>query len=461
MNEWDWTETQSDQATILAYIQRFADEFNLIECYQFDTWVRRAEWDVPARQWVIETDCGETASAQFLVCALGSLSAAHLPDIPGLDDFAGECYHTGRWPHNPTSFSDKRVGVIGTGASGIQVIPELAKEADHLTVFQRTPQYTVPARNRPLSPKVLADVRANWDSIRVGMKTHPGGMPMEVATRSALQDSPEERQLQYEALWEEGSLNFYIGGYADILTNEEANRTMADFVRQKIDQIVDDPGVARKLKPDYLIGTKRPVLDNGYYETFNRDNVSLVDLREDPITRFEKDSILTAHNEHGLDVIVFATGYDAVSGSMLRLNPKGRDGSSMADKWSEGFDNYLGLSVANFPNMFMLQGPGSPGVLYNQPFGSEQQVTWIGNCVSYLRGHGLSFIEPEEEAEQSWARELEALASQTLYPRTDSWYTGANIPNKPRQFSVHLGGPIYFQRLAEIADADYQGFLLQ
>ncbi|MBF6568249.1 MAG: NAD(P)/FAD-dependent oxidoreductase [Candidatus Binataceae bacterium] len=461
VQEWDWAETQPDQPAVLAYLDYVADRFNLRRDIQLETWVHDACYDEDRQRWMIETSAGARVSTQFLICAVGTLSAAYKPDIPGIDDFAGESYHSGRWPHKPVSFAGKRVGVIGTGSSGVQAIPEIASEAAHLTVFQRTPQYTIPARNRPIDPEVIRQARENWAAIRAKMNASPSGSLFEVSDRSALDDLPEQRQKLFEELWQKGGLHLLFGSYADIVTDKDANRTLANFLEGKIRQIVRDPKIAEKLMPNYYVGTKRQILDNGYYETFNRENVALVDLREDPILKITPAGVCTERGEHPLDMLVLATGFDAISGALLRLNPKGRGGISLKEKWSKRFDTYLGLAIADFPNLFLIHGPGSPSVLFNMPLGAELESAWIGDCVRYLREHGLGAIEPTSDAEKSWDQEVAEIANRTLFPLTDSWYTGANIPGKPRQFCVHLAGPRYFQRISEIAASDYKGFVLE
>jgi cation diffusion facilitator CzcD-associated flavoprotein CzcO len=461
MKEWDWAETQSDQAAVLAYLEHVADRFDLRRDIQFETWVQDARYDEAEQRWTVETSTGVRASAQFLICAVGALSTANMPDIPGIDDFAGECYHTGRWPHERVSFEGKRVGVIGTGSSGIQSIPEIAREAAHVTVFQRTPQYAFPAGNRPIAPEEMADARENWDTVRAKMLAHPGGFPFETHTRSALDDTPEQRRARYEGLWQRGGFKFFLDGYNDIAISEEANRSLADFVRDKIREIVRDPETAEKLMPDHFVMTKRPILDGGYFEAFNRDNVTLVDLREDPFVRFTPSGAVTRTGDHPLDMLVLATGFDAISGSMLRLNPKGRGGMSLKERWEDRFHNYLGILIGGFPNLFMIHGPGSPGVFYNMPLGAERQMDWIGNCMRHLRERELGAIEPTADSEEAWATEVSALANATLFPRTDSWWTGANIPGKPRYFSVYLGGSLYYQRISEVAAKDYEGFVFE
>jgi len=461
MNEWDWAETQSEQSDVLAYLEHVADRFDLRRDIQFETWVQDARYDEAAQRWTVETSTGVRASAQFLICAVGALSTANMPDIPGIHDFAGECYHTGRWPHEPVSFEGKRVAVIGTGSSGIQAIPEIAREAAHVTVLQRTPQFAFPAGNRPITPEEMAKARESWGTIKTTMIAHGGGFPSDAQTRSALEDTPEQREAVYEKLWQRGGFGFFLESYNDIAISEEANQTMADFVRGKIRAVVRDRKTAAKLMPDHFVMTKRPILENGYFETFNRDNVTLVDLREDPIERFTPESVVTRTGEHPIEMLVLATGFDAISGSMLRLNPTGRGGVSLKERWRDRFHNYLGLTIGGFPNLFMLHGPGSPGVFYNMPLGAERQIDWIGNCMRRLREKGLCAIEPTANSEEAWASEVSAIANATLFPRTDSWWTGANIPGKPRYFSAYLGGSLYYHRISEVVAKDYEGFVFE
>ncbi|MFT5441389.1 MAG: cation diffusion facilitator CzcD-associated flavoprotein CzcO [Myxococcota bacterium] len=458
MKEWDWTETQSAQPDVLAYLEHVADRFDLRSDIQFETWVQDAQYDEAAQRWTVETSTGVRASAQYLICAVGALSTANMPDIPGINDFAGETYHTGQWPHEPVSFEGKRVAVIGTGSSGIQAIPEIAKEAAHVTVLQRTAQYAFPAGNRALTPDDMAKARKEFDATREKMIAHPGGFPVDSHERMAMDYTPEERRARYEELWQRGSFMFFLDGYNDVATSEEANASLADFVRDKIRGIVKDKETADKLMPDHFVMTKRPILDNGYFETYNRDNVTLVDLREEPIERFTETSVVTASGEYPIDMLVLATGFDAISGSMLRLNPQGRDGIRLEQRWSDRFHNYLGLTINGFPNLFMLHGPGSPGVFYNMPLGAERQMDWVGNCVNHLKEQGMGAVEPTTDSEKAWGDEVNGIASFTLFPRTDSWWTGANIPGKPRYFSAYLGGSIYYQRISDVAAGGYAGF---
>jgi len=461
IKEWDWEETQSEQSAVLAYIEHVADRFDLRRDIQFETWVEDARYDEASQRWTVETSEGQRACAQFLICAVGALSTTNVPDIPGIHDFTGETYHTGRWPHETVSFAGKRVAVVGTGSSGIQSIPEIAKQAAHVTVLQRTAQYAFPAANRALTPEDRADARANWEATKAKMLANPGGFPFDTHERVSLDYTPEERDAFYEELWQRGSFKFFLDLYTDIATSEEANDSLADFVRGKIREIVKDSETAAKLMPDHFVITKRPILEDGYFEAYNRDNVSLVDLREDPIERFTQTSVITRSGEHPIDVLVLATGFDAISGSMLRLNPKGRGGVSLKERWLDRFHNYLGLTIGGFPNLFMIHGPGSPGVFYNMPLGAARQMGWIGDFMRHLSARGLGAAEPTAESEQAWDNEVSGLASFTLFPRTDSWWTGANVPGKPRYFSVYLGGSIYYQRIADVAAGDYPGFLFE
>lgn len=458
--EWDWTETQSSAPEILSYLEYAAERFDLLKDIQFNTWVSDARYDEEAQRWTIETEGGETASAQFLVCAVGALFVANTPDYPGIADFGGECYHTGRWPHEEVCFKGKRVGVIGTGSSGIQSIPEIAKEAEHVTVFQRTAQYSLPARNRSLTAEELSTSREDWEGIRALM-CNAGGFPFALARRRSGDYTPEERHAIYEELWEQGGFHIALRSFAGVLAKKDLNEEIGAFVRAKIRECVKDPKTAEKLMPGYLFGTKRLVLDNGYFETYNRENVSLVDLREDPIQEFTSSSVRTKQGEHPIDMLVLATGFDAVTGSMLRLNPKGRGGVSLEQKWDGRYETYLGVTIPGFPNLFVIHGPGAPGVFFTMPLGGERTTEWIADCIRHLRDNGLGAIEATDDAAAGWGREIDAVANRTLYPQTDSWYMGSNVPGKPRQFLGHPNGTEYYQRLFKVAEDGYQGFTFE
>ncbi len=463
VREFDWPERQPDQPTVLKYLNFVADRLHLRRDIELGTRVTGAVFDEAAQRWVVETSQGKRVRAQFMICATGALSAAHVPQIPGLERFKGECYHTGRWPQDDkVSFAGKRVGLIGTGSSGIQSTPVMAREAAHLTVFQRTPQYSVPAGNGPVDDKLVAEARSNWPKFRAIMKSTPIGSHFAPTTTCAHEHTPEQRRAVYEAAWRKGGIgSVLLETYCDILTDKESNAALAEFVRGKISETVQDPETARKLMPSYLIGTKRQVMDEGYYEAFNRDNVNLVDLREDLILEITTTGVRTESGEHPLDMLVFATGFDAITGALQSINPRGRGGVSLTERWASRFNSYLGMTIPGFPNLFMIHGPESPCVLYNMPLGAEMESDWIRDCILHLRKQKLGAIEPAAGVDVAWAKDVEDAANMTLYPQTDSWYTGSNIPGKHRQFAVHMGGPNYFATLVRVAEKGYEGFVTE
>lgn len=458
--DWTWTSRFPEQPEILSYLEHVADRFDLRSAFTFTTRVIGANYDEESNRWLVKTDQGEVIAATYLITAVGCLSAAQVPDIPGRDDFQGAWYHTGEWPHEKVDFSGKRVGVIGTGSSGIQAIPIIAKQAEHLTVFQRTPNFSVPNRNKKLSPEEIQSIKQNIKETREFCRWSSIGQPYDFKETEALKVSPEEREQQFEADWNKGGFEWMFGSFSDLVFNVEANEHAANFVREKIKNLVNDAEVARKLIPtDYPIATKRLPLDNGYFETFNRDNVSLVDLRDTPIESIVSAGIKTTEQTHELDILVFATGFDALTGPLTRVNIHGRNGLSLKDKWSEGPRTYLGVSVEGFPNMFMVTGPGSPSVLGNMPTSIEQHVDWIGDCITHIREQNATCIEASSDAERSWGAHVKELADGTLFPQTDSWYLGANIPGKPRVFLPYVGGfGTYRQLCNEVAEKSYEGF---
>ena len=458
--EWDWKDRQPSQPEVLSYLKFVADKFDLRRDIQLNTWIKGATFDEASARWILTTDDGKAAAAQFLVCAVGTLSAANLPNIPGIDTFAGECYHTGRWPHEPVSFEGKRVGVIGTGSSGVQAIPIIAKSAAELTVFQRTPQYAIPARNGPIDAEYQKEVQRDWANYRDFMMNTLTGMPYPLVERSALDDTPEQRQELFESLWEQGGFRMLFGGYNDLMINEEANATISEFVRGKIREIVKDPETCAKLMPDYMLGTKRLILDEGYFETYNRSNVTLVDLRNEPITHISANAVNTEQQEYPLDMLVLATGYDAITGTLMRLNPRGRDGVDLQTVWRDRFSTHLGMVIPNFPNLFMIHGPESPSVLHNMPLAGELQADWIGECIQYLNNKDLATIESAPGMEVAWRQSTEEAATHTLFHQGESWYTGSNIDGKHRQFVVHMGGKAYFDVLDDVAANGYPGFIV-
>jgi cyclohexanone monooxygenase len=460
--EWDWSERYAPQPEILRYINHVADRFDLRRDIQFDTRVTAAVFDEALGRWRVTTDQGDDVSAQFCVMATGCLSAATTPDIPGLNRFEGDWYHTGQWPHEGVDFSGKRVGVVGTGSSGIQSIPVIAQHASHVVVFQRTPNFSLPARNEPLAADTQAQVKAGYGALRDAARASFSAIAVSVPTELALEVEPDERQRRYEAAWARGGLMSMTTTFRDLILDQAANDTAAEFIRSKIREIVDDPDVARALTPtDHPFATKRPCLDTGYFQTFNRDNVTLVDLRQTPITEIVPTGIRTTGGVHELDCIVFATGFDAMTGPLLRVDIRGREDRRLSDKWSAGPRTYLGIATAGFPNLFILTGPGSPSVLSNMVMAIEQHVDWIADCLSYLGAHALDTIEATVEAEDAWVDHVNQLASATLFPRANSWYMGANVPGKPRVFLPYVGGfPQYRSTCDDVAAGGYRGFTL-
>ena len=461
--DWEWTSKYPEQPEILSYLNHVADRFELRRDIQLSTRVTGATFDEASDCWEVCTDAGERITARFLISAVGCLSAANVPDVKGLDDFKGDWYHTAAWPHEGVDFSGKRVGLIGTGSTGIQATPFIAAQADHLTVFQRTPNFSVPARNAPLTREDWAEIKANYPAISRRVRESLAGFPYELTLRSAKDVSDEERLAIYEQLWEDGGFKFLWGSFYDILIDKEANDTAAEFIRGKIRKTIDDPEVAEMLLPtDHPYGSKRPPIDTDYFETFNRDNVKLVDIRKAPIVEVTPRGLRTEGGEHELDIIVFATGFDAMTGSLLRIDIRGLGGRTLADKWAEGPRTYLGLQVAGFPNLFTITGPGSPSVLVNMPVAIEQHVEWISGCIDHMRKQALRRIEANVEAEDEWIDHVNEIASMTLFPQANSWYLGANIPGKKRVFMPYVGGNVeYRRRCDEVAAKGYTGFELR
>ncbi|MCE2391976.1 MAG: NAD(P)/FAD-dependent oxidoreductase [Proteobacteria bacterium] len=460
--EWEWTSKYPEQPEILRYLEHVAERFDLRRDIRLGTRVSSASFDEASGDWEVRTDGGARVRARFLVSAVGCLSAANVPEIDGLDRFGGDWYHTGRWPHDGVDFAGKRVGLVGTGSTGIQAAPVIAAQADRLTVFQRTPNFTVPARDAPLAPEAWAEIKSNYREIRHRTRATRSGFPYIPVERSALDVSDRERQAIYEQLWEDGGFKFLWGSFSDLLNNQQANNTAAEFIRGKIREIVRDPEVAERLLPTtHPYGTKRPPIDTDYYETFNRENVELVDIRRSPIVEVTPGGIRTGDAEYPLDVIVFATGFDAMTGSLLRIDIRGPRGRSLAEKWAEGPKTYLGLQVAGFPNLFTITGPGSPSVLTNMPVSIEQHVEWISDCIEHVRRAGLTRIEALPEAEERWVRHVNRAASQTLLMQAESWYLGANIPGKTRVFMPYVGGLSDYRKICDKVSSDgYEGFEL-
>ncbi len=459
--EWEWSCRYPEQPEILRYLNYVADKLDLRRDIRFKTRVAAARFNERTNRWDVETDDGGRVSAKFFISAVGCLSTAQIPNIKGLERFGGKWYHTGAWPHEGVDLTGKRVGLIGTGSSGIQAIPVIAEQAAHLTVFQRTPNFSVPARNGPMTAEFQRQVKTNYGEIRRKNRESFIGMPFDVPEKSALEATPEERKRVYDDLWQVGGFRFLFSSYNDLILNQDANDTAAEYVRERIREMVRDPATAEKLSPRaYPIGTKRPPIDTDYFETFNRDNVTLVDLQASPIEEITPTGIRTRDAEYELDTIVFATGFDAMTGSLFKLNIRGKGGVSLQEAWADGPHTYLGVATAGFPNLFMITGPGSPSVLSNMPVSIEQHVEWIGDCIDYLRNHAMDTIEATEEAQRAWVARVNQEADATLFPRADSWYMGANVPGKPRVFTPFAGGVgTYRQVCSEIAEKGYEGFL--
>jgi len=460
--EWQWTERYASQPELLRYANHVADRFNLRPDIELNTRVTTAHYDEISRRWTVTTDKGEHISARFCVMATGCLSAVNEPNFPGQDSFKGATYQTSRWPTEGVDLTGLRVGVIGTGSSAIQSIPLIAEQAAHLTVFQRTPNYSVPAQNRPPDPAVMADWKANRAHYRHLERVSSGGfLSSNPNEQSALEVSEEERNRIFEERWAIGG--FTIGAaFNDLVATPEANATIAEFAARKIRSIVKDPKTADILTPKtYPFATKRLCVDTDYYATYNRPNVSLVDLIETPIKEITPTGISTTDADYPLDVIVYAIGFDAMTGALTRIDIRGKGGQSLKDTWAEGPKTYLGLAVHGFPNLFTITGPGSPSVLSSMIVSIEQHVDWIADCLVSLRGRQVDQIDVDPAAQDAWVAHVNEVAAPTLYPQANSWYLGANIPGKPRVFMPYVGGVgVYREKCDEVAAKGYEGFVL-
>jgi cyclohexanone monooxygenase len=459
--EWNWPEKFSCHADIRAYADHVADRFGLRAHIDFTTEVRAAHYDESLRLWRIETSRGESLCCKHFVMAGGCISTAQIPKFQGLSDYQGKTYHTGRWPHEPVSFAGLRVAVIGTGSSGIQAIPVIAKEAAHLTVFQRQANFTIPSRNHPMTEEYANFWKHNYAEKREEMRHMPNGVLRELNDKSALEVSEQEREATYEERWRIGGSGF-LGAFKDIMTNREANDTMAEFVRNKIRQTVKDPVTAELLCPKtHPIGTKRLCVDSGYFETYNRDNVELVDVSQTPIERLTPQGLIVNGRNFSFDAIVFATGFDAMTGTLFNVDIRGRAGLELKQKWAAGPRTYLGLMSESFPNLFMITGPGSPSVKSNMLTSIEQHVDFVADTIIYMRDRDLAVIEPEQEAEEQWGEHVQEVAYKTLFPQANSWYMGTNIPGKPRIFMPYIAGVGVYRRICEeVAAEGYKGFCL-
>jgi cyclohexanone monooxygenase len=460
--EWDWSERYAPQPEILRYANHVADRFDLRPHIQFNTRVERAVFDEDRNLWSVSTPDGKTVSTRFVVLATGCLSNARMPDIKGLESFKGSVYHTGNWPHEPVGFTGLRVGLIGTGSSGIQSTPVIAEQAKHLTVFQRTANFSIPARNAKLTEEERRAFRDNYPQVRsFAREVSRNGIYTTQPDRGALDDGANERRSKFEARWQHGGLTF-MSVYNDLGLNKASNDTAADFVRGKIAEIVHDGETAVLLQPrSHPIGTKRICIDTDYFATFNRENVTLVDIKASPIAEILPNGVCTENDTYELDALVLATGFDAMTGSVARIEIRGRGGLTLNQKWAEGPKTYLGLMSAGFPNLFIITGPGSPSVLSNMIVSIEQHVDWITDCLDHMRKRGLEVMEAEQGAEDKWVAHVNEVAHGTLYPQANSWYMGANIPGKPRIFMPYIGGVgVYRQICNDVAARGYEGFVL-
>jgi len=460
--EWDWSERYATQPEILRYLEHVADRHDLWRSIRFSTRVTSAQFDDASGHWSVHLDDGGTLTARFVVFATGSLSAARTPDIPGLADFAGRTFHTARWPHHDVDFAGRRVGIIGTGSSGIQATPILARQADHLYVFQRSANYSIPANNRPHTPLSRVEYRATYNERRRRSRESGGGSPHLPHPRNTLEVPAEERRAAYERQWELGGVLF-SKTFPDQLRSEEANAEARAFFESKVRAMIKDPAVADLLIPrDHPIGTKRICTDSDYYATFNRGDVTLVDLRSTPITEITRTGIRTTVAEYKLDDLILATGFDAMTGSLAAIDIRGRGGRTLREAWAAGPVTYLGLGVAGFPNMFVVTGPGSPGVLANMILAAEHHVDWIADTIAYLDANGFATIEAGPDAQDAWVRHCAELADATLFPQANSWYLGANVPGKPRVFMPFIGGLGAYRTIVDEVVADgYRGFVLR
>jgi len=458
--EWDWSERYAPQPEILKYANHVADRFKLRSDIALNNRVARAAFDASANSWSVTTSDGNTVTAKYVVLATGCLSNARVPDIKGLSGFKGKVYHTGHWPHEPVDFTGQRVAVIGTGSSAIQSVPVIAEQASHLTVFQRTANFSIPARNAALAPEEREAFRAKYPEIRrFAREEARNGIYTEMPDRGALDDGDNERRAKYESRWNYGGLTF-MAAYNNLALDRAANDTAADFVREKIAEIVRDPQTAKLLQPNnHPIGSKRICIDTDYFATFNRPNVTLVDIRSNPIEEILPNAVRTGGKDYEVDALVLATGFDAMTGSVARIDISGRNGQTLNQKWAEGPKTYLGLMSAGFPNLFIITGPGSPSVLSNMIVSIEQHVDWITDCIAYMRDRGFEAMEANRNAEDSWVAHVNEVAHTTLYPQANSWYMGANIPGKPQIFMPYIGGVgAYRQICNDVAAKGYEGF---
>lgn len=458
--EWSWSEKYAGQPEILEYLGFVADKLDLRKNINFNTKVVSSKYNEDSERWTISTDKGHTVVCKYYISGVGALSTATIPQYPGHDSFEGKVYATSTWPHEGVDFRGKTVGIIGTGASAIQAIPLIAKEARHLTVFQRTPNYATPLQNKATDPKEAKAIKSNYKQYRELAKSSIAGVYFPDMKESIFQDSPEERSRHLQKCIDNGGFSLWLGSYGDILFDEKANEIVAEFVRDKISERITNPDIAKLLTPDYLYGTKRQPCETNYFETYNRSNVSLIDIKSSPIKMItNKGLTLSNDSSFEFDILIYSTGFDAFTGPLFNLNVVGRNRARLKDHWKNGPRTNLGIMSHGYPNFFMITGPQSPSVLFNMPLGIEQHVEWIANVIRHMELNNLSSIEPSYEQEEIWRKIVEDTANATQYPKTETWYTGANIPGKPRSFMVYLGGgPAYKEICDDVEKNNYQGF---
>jgi cyclohexanone monooxygenase len=456
--EWHWRERYAPQPELLEYARHVADRYDLRRDIRFDTSVTGAAYDEAASRWTLETEDGSQIAARFFVMATGCLSKPNWPQIEGLRSFAGPTYHTALWPHEKVDFTGRRVAVIGTGSSGIQSIPVIAEQAAELYVFQRTANYAIPAHNAPLDKEYEAWVKSHYAEFRAEAKqTHPG-LHGRFRAGNAMDATAEEREAEFERRWAEGGLSF-MGSYGDLMFNSEANDTVAEFVRNKIRGIVDDPEVAELLCPKNIIGGKRLCVDTDYFATYNRDHVHLIDVKQRPIEAITPTGVRAHGRDYEIDALVIATGFDAMTGALTAVDIRGRDGACLKDRWADGPSSYLGLAMADFPNLFTVTGPGSPSVFTNMLPTIEQHVDWIADCLAYMKDRNYTAIEAEPAAEAAWWEHVQDSVADGLKATTDSWYLGANVAGKARVFMPYYGGfPEYCRKCEQVVADGYEGF---
>ena len=465
LDEWDWSEHFAAQPEILRYLNYVADKLDVRKDIEFKTRITKATYDEATTRWEMTSDTGATSRATFLITATGPLSAPLMPNIPGVDDYQGEAYHTGLWPHEPVEMHGKRVGIIGTGATAVQVIQTIASEVEHLTIFQRTPNWCAPLGNAPIGKEEMQDIRANYPEIFARCKTSYGSFIHNMVKRPTFDFTDEEREAFYEELYETPGFAIWLGNCTDTLTNERANAEITRFIEKKIRARVKDPAIAEKLIPkNHGFGTRRVPMETNYYEVYNRDNVTLVDCREDPITRITDNGINTGKHEYAFDMIIYATGFNAVVGALERIDIRGVGGQKLNDKWRDGPRTYLGIQTAGFPNMFTLVGPHNGATFCNIPRCIEQNVEWVTDLIAHMRNNALKTVEATTDAEDQWTEHVYETAIRTLFPTADSWFMNVNqnLPEKKRTFLLYAGGsPVYREKCNEVAANDYEGFQLQ